>query len=410
MERKTLIDHKSSIYLFVLLFVVYALIYMTKNCYSAAMASIVADGVMTKSQTGLISAVFYLVYAVFQVVGGVVSDKFSPYKIMVIGFVGAAIANTLICFVEGYTSMLIIWAFNAVVQFGVWPSIFRIITTQLAPDYRVNCMYYILFSSNVGLLFSYIVAMFVKDWKHNFLISAIVLYICAAVFYFGYRKIEKKMVVVKTEERVVKKSKTKSGVNIWKLILISGAPMIMIVYCINSMLSLGLKSLAPVMLMESYDGISASTANGLNIVLVIATPVGLVLSRAPFLKKLSPPMGMAVMFLLAVPLLFVITLIGKVSVFVILAMLTILTLIMAPMPMFSSFVSLAFEKYDSVATLSGIINAMASLGIVIANYVFVRIADFAGWEVTIMCWLILAVSAAVMGFVAVPIWKRFIKR
>ena len=70
MTRKYVADHRYSGLLFVLVFMMYSLVYMTKNCYSAAMASIVDAGIMTKSQTGLIAACFYLVYAPFQIIGG----------------------------------------------------------------------------------------------------------------------------------------------------------------------------------------------------------------------------------------------------------------------------------------------------------------------------------------------------
>ena len=82
--------------LFVYLFMMYAVVYMTKSMFSSAMATIVEEGFMTKSQTGLINAVFWLVYALFQVVGGFAADKYSPHKLITIGLVGAIIANIVI--------------------------------------------------------------------------------------------------------------------------------------------------------------------------------------------------------------------------------------------------------------------------------------------------------------------------
>lgn len=410
MERKTLVDHKSSSYLFFLVFIVYAFIYMTKNCYSAAMASIVADGVMTKSETGLITAVFYLVYAVFQIIGGIIADKIQPYKIILIGFIGAAISNTLICFANGYVPMLIIWSFNGMIQFGVWPGVFKMVTTELAPDHRVKCMFYILFASSVGLLFSYVVAMFASGWKYNFFFSAIVLYICSVVFYFGYKKIEKKMVPDKGGYGEIKRNKSNPGSGIVKLIITSGVPFLLVVYWIANMISLGLKALAPVMIMESYDGISASMANGLNIILVLVTPLGLLLSRTPIIRKLQPPAGMGVLALVSIPLLIVVTYIGKINVYVLLGVLSMVLLFMSPMTSYSTHISAAFTKYDSVATLSGILNAMASLGIVIANYVFAKIADNSGWVVTSNVWVILVVTATILAFMAIPAWRKFINK
>jgi len=110
------------------IFLTYALVCMTKNCYNGAMASIVSQGVLTKSQTGLITAVFYLVYAPMQIVGGIVADKFSPQRMIKIGLIGAALANVVISLNQNYYVMLTAWAFNGIVQFGIWPSIFKIVS------------------------------------------------------------------------------------------------------------------------------------------------------------------------------------------------------------------------------------------------------------------------------------------
>ena len=63
---------------FVLLFVMYAFVCLTKNCFSSAMAAIVSEGIFTKSQTGLFTAACYAVYAPLQVVAGFAVDKYNP--------------------------------------------------------------------------------------------------------------------------------------------------------------------------------------------------------------------------------------------------------------------------------------------------------------------------------------------
>ena len=60
---------------YLIIWIEYALIYMTKNCFGAAMASIVNEGFMTKSQTGLINAVFFIFYGPLQIVGGLLADR-----------------------------------------------------------------------------------------------------------------------------------------------------------------------------------------------------------------------------------------------------------------------------------------------------------------------------------------------
>lgn len=411
MKRKHLIDHRRSLYLFLLVFVAYALIYMTKNCYSAAMASIVDAGVMTKSQTGLIAAAFYLVYAPFQIVGGIAADKYSPSKLIIIGMLGAGVCNLLVYLVEGYVAMIIIWSLNAVLQFGIWPSIFKIVVAELAPEDRMRGIFFINFSSSFGLLLSYGIAIFISEWKLNFLVSAITLFLLTAVFFAVYKYLSRYMVDdTETIGAKTKSTASISGKELFALLFKAGIPLMLIVGMAQSMINLGVKALAPTMLMESYEAVSPALANALNIILVVASPVGLCVSRLSFFKKFSEPLVISCFFAAMLVPLFVITFIGKLPVGIIVVALAFLMITTSGTSIFFSYIYKKFEKYGSVATLSGLFNCMSSLGIVLANYVFARIADSFGWEITTVCWLVFIAAAFLLMLISVPIWHRFEKK
>ncbi len=407
MKNKVLTNPKKSVCLFLLVFIAYALIYMTKNCYSAAMASIVSEGVMTKSQTGLIAAAFYLVYAPFQIVGGIAADRYSPSKLIVIGTIGAAVSNLLIYFAKSYIGMLVIWSANAIIQFGIWPAIFKIVTTQLLDRHRPHGIFYISMASTVGLVFSYVCAAFIGYWKFNFLFSAIVLFVTGVAFAIIYSRLEKGMVVEEIEESIaVGIEEHKSG----KLALILGAgiPLVMVVNMIHSMLNLGIKALAPTMLMECYSGLSPALANILNIALILAGPIGLLLSATPIFRKLKPTTSLAIFLVLILPMLLVVMFIGKIPLPATMIALVMIMIFAGAMSIFFSYISRAFQRFGLVATLSGLFNCMASLGIVLANYVFASLADAYGWEFTTRCWVILTAVALLLALITLPIWKRFV--
>ncbi len=405
MERKSLQDRKSSIQLFVLVFAVFGFLNMATNCYSAAMAEIVNEGIMTKSQTGLITAVFYLVYAPFQIVGGIAADRYSPSRLIFIGLVGAGAANLFIYFVQDYEIMMLIWALSGVVQFGVWPSIFRIVTTQLVPNHRIKCMFYITMSSVFGLLISYLCTIMVNHWKDNFLVSSFSLFFMAILFAPCYYKLEKKM---KPEKAIMTENsgKAKAG---WKLYVLSGVPLLLIAYMIHSMLNLGIKALTPVMLMESYQTVTPVIGNALNIILIAVGPIGLILSRIRMFQAFNPVRIISFFFGCSIPLLALIMYVGTIPILLIILALSILAILIAMLSMFFSYISVGFAKFGSVATLSGLFNCMASLGIVIANFWFAKLADNAGWGITTGIWLILGIAALIMSMVTVPLWKRFLK-
>lgn len=417
MVKKTLRSERKSFCLFLLIFMVYALIYMTKNCYSAAMASIVSQGIMTKSQTGLIAAAFYLIYAPFQIVGGIAADHYSPRNLILFGTFGAAVCNLLVFFFsENYVAMLIIWSLNAIIQFGIWPAIFKIVTSQLHHEHRSRGVFFISFSSSIGLIFSYICAAIITDWKFNFLFSAIVLFVSVIGFFVVYHYLEKDMVPEEiphcTDDALSAKDKETRGKRsgTGRLILTSGVPLLLVVYVILSLLNLGVKALVPVMLTESYESVTPSLANILNIVVIIASPIGMLLSRLSFWRRFTEPMAMAVLIVIMLPLLFLITLVGNAPLLVIMVALVLMMITVSASTIFFSFISKTFERYSCSGTVSGLFNCMASLGIVLANYVFTRLAELRGWGFTTTSWLVLAVVALVLSLLTIPLWNRFLKK
>jgi len=408
MERKHLEDERLSIVLFLAIWVLYAIIYMTKNCYSAAMADLVNEQVLTKSQTGAINAMFYLFYAIFQIIGGVVVDRFSPGKLVFIGMIGAAICNAVVYFNQNYMVMMVVWCINAVVQFGVWPGVFKIVSTQIAREHRSKGIFYISFASSVGLVFSYLFASIADKWQTNFSIAASSLFIAGIAWFFLYRYLEKHMVVAEPRQRQVKQVEKKEG--FLKLFITSGAILIAISYFILSILNLGLKSLTPVMLMESYEHISPSLANALNIILIVVSVLGTFMIRKFVLRRIENEVTcITIIALIAFPFSFITTFVGRFPAVLILINTSLIVALVAGASLTISYICARFGKYGCDGAMSGLFNAIAALGIVVTNYVFTKMAETIGWVNTTWVWVGLVVVAVVFAAVAIPIWRKMIK-
>lgn len=412
MKRKYLVDKRLSIILFAVVFLSYSLVYMTKNCYSAAMAAIVAEGVMTKSQTGLINVAFYLVYAPFQIIGGLAADKYPPHKLIAIGTLGAGVANLLIYFTQSYVAMIIIWSLNAVVQFGIWPSIFKIVSTELAPSHSITAIFYICLSSMFGLLFSYILAVFISDWRNNFLVSSIVLFCVTVILYFTYTGIKKRMItedIAPQKAPKLKEQGTEKG-EFMGILTKSGVPIIFAAYVIQSMLSNGIKAVAPVMLMESYESVSPALANGLNIILVLAGALGVFVAGISVFRRVSPLTVIFGFAVLCLPLLFFVNGVGKINIAGAVTSMAVIMLFLSTSSSYISQISKTFGPYGCVGTISGLFNCMASLGIVLSNFLFTKFSENYGWDFTTRFWIYIALAETVLCLVANPIWKKFVKK
>lgn len=418
MKNKYMENEHLSLMLFMVVAVIYCLVYMTKNCFSAAMVLLVSEGVLTKTQTGNISAMFYLMYAPFQIVGGLAADRFSPYKLIAIGLLGAAISNTVIIFAGNYYVMMAMWSFNAAIQFGVWPAIFKIVSTMLSPVHRHNAVFYITFSGTAGSVLSYLVAGLVSEWKTNFEISAIVLFACLALWlvsgkYFAKNMIDEDPVSHGVAHLPEKKLHSpKSDDSMIKILATSGLGIMLPALMLQSMFSVGVQAVVPTMLKESYVGMSASIASVLNIFPILVAILGKYVMQFFYRKKThNESLAMTICMLCMLVPLFVMLFVGKISVWYIVVMVSLILLISNA----SSIVSTAhlpvcFSSFGRTGTVSGIINAMASLGIVMANFVSPRLADMFGWVEVVYAWIIFAFVAALIFFVAFFPWKRFVSK
>lgn len=412
MQKKKYLENENlSIVLFLFVFIMYAVIYMTKCMFSSAMAIIVEEGFMTKSQTGLINAVFWFVYGVFQIFGGIAVDRYSPSKMIMIGFIGAAISNIIIFFNQSYYVMMGAWVFNAIVQFGVWPGVFKLVSTQLAPAVRGRASFWLLFSSNVGLGISMLTASFVDHWKDNFLVSAVSLLIIVALFAVINSFMEKRMVIDEsgTSENVDRNTENDKH-PIMPLMMSSGLIVFMVVCLLRTAADNGIKMMTPVMLMESYDNLPGAISTRLSTILIVFSATGTFV--AGFIqKKITSNEAKAQIILYSLSLLplLVVCFVGRVHYLYVLLTLCLSALtIYGAAPFSMTFLAVRFGKYDRIGTVSGILNATASVGNVMASYVFARMAEVMSWTGVAITWLSAVVVCLLLCALVYPAWTRFI--
>lgn len=405
-------DKKKSLLLFWTIFIVYVLVYMTKNCFGAAMAAIVNEGVLTKSQTGLITALFYLVYAPLQIVGGIAVDRYNPERLITVGIIGAAIANAIIFFCQNYIVMLIVWTLNSVVQFAIWPGVFKIISSQLAPDHRPRAAFLISFTSALGILTAYLVAAAVKRWQDNFAISSVVLLLCVAALHIISRYVEPHMV----PDRVPRGIHTDKPINLVNHNMSTGK--IFWVGCVyfmtmNMLLRATVencnKTLSATMLMESYEHITPSIGNLLNALVILSGLVGLLFTRVVLFPRIFKNEITCTFWLMAVstPLYVLIRFIGQINEWLIVISLCIITMLLSGTQYLVMSYILHFTKYGLNGTIAGVTNAGGSIGLVLQNYLFPVIAEKSDWATVADTCVLFTGATAVLMLIALPTWKKF---
>lgn len=404
-------NKRLSILLIAVLFLTYSFVFMTKNCFSSAMVFIVDEGLLTKSQTGAITAVFYIIYAVLQPLGGIFADRWHPEKFITIGLIGAAIANLIIYFNQNYFVMMTVWALNAILQFAIWPSIFKLMTTMPKKSHRAKATYLITFPNVVGMSLSYILAGFVYRWQNIFLISGAVLMINAFLWMiFDFSK-DKYIVEENIDTIADKCALKKEEFNLTKAIFRTGLVYLLFVGLIGTVFNIGVKTLLPVIINEAYQEISPSFASLLNIVALASGTLGLLLAPVWFPKCFrDEASALAGLMITSLPFVVIMLLVGKVNYWIIVAALSLLVMNMSSVGFFTgTYIAVRFAKWEKSATVTSLFNSLASVGMIVPNLLFTRVADNYGWIVTIKLWIVIALAGVVLSIMAIPGWKKFLK-
>ena len=386
---------------------------MCKNLFSSAMASIVEAGVMTKSQTGAISAAYWLAYTPFQVVGGFAADRFSPAKLVGIGLAGSAVANLVICLNQSYPVILAAWIFNAVTQFGLWPATFKILSSQTHPDTRDRSIFWILFGSSAGLGCSMLLASLVSDWVDNFRFAFLFLTGMLIVWSICYPCLGRRMVEVDASGESTKEDYRDHlpTPRFGRLFVISGLAVLLVVAFFRNMIDNAIKMLTPTMLMESYDSIPAAIANRLSLLLILFSAFGILIGGAVKSRVTSHECkAMLLLFGLTVPFLAVTCFVGRISFVWILVCLSMgVMLLHGAGPFSASYVAKRFAPYGKSGTVSGIINAASGFGNVFASFVFAKMAESLPWTSITLTWLLFVGVALLLCLCVLRTWTSFIR-
>ena len=398
------------------LWIMYAFVYMTKSCFTAAMASMIAEGIITKTQSGTITAAFYIIYGPLQIVGGLMADRYNPYRMIKWSLLGGAFANVLIFLHPNYSVMLTAWCFNAIAQFALWPSAFKIISSQLVRSDRKINTFYISFGTTAGMFLSYLVAAIVPKWQHNFSISAAVLFVFALVIYVMYKKFVLPEMKPDRDVHVSESGKIKfdeeekpKGSSLGIFLKSGFFVMCLLVFC-RVVIDNGIKTLSPTMLMESYS-VSPSLSNMLGLIVIVAGVAGMLLVGFVYPRYVKNELwvhfGMMVFalpFAIALQNMAVVGMRGT-----ILSMCVISALFTAMRTLAYNY-NLRFAKYGKSGTAAGVSNAAESLAITVQSYGFTYVADKAGWDPVMTICVLTVIVAVALNLLVIYLWRRFSKK
>jgi OPA family glycerol-3-phosphate transporter-like MFS transporter len=228
------------------------------------------------------------------------------------------------------------------------------------------------------------------------------------VLYIKPKLKEKELVEVPISEI----TSSRESVGFWKLAVSGGIIILFFIAIMRSAFDLGLKALAPSIINESYQDVSAVIATIMSTIIIVAGILGSFFGSILYSRFVrNEALAIVVLFTAAFPFVCLMLLVGKINYLFIVAFLALIVFILSTASMFtSSYIASRFNKWNLGASVAGFINGGAALGIVVANMLFTALADRWGWYFTISVWVILVAVSILLAGIFFVVWTKFLRK
>ena len=395
----------------------YAAAYVGRYNFSAALASIVKSGVMTKPEGGVISTVFFFCYGTGQIIMGYISDRLPARRMVTVGLFASAAVNLLMTTVESPTLMAVIWGLNGIAQSMLWAPILCILTNELHPDLRMKAGVMIASSPLVGTLTAYFAAALTAsiDWRLIFVISGCIVALAAVVWlcicgYVSHKSPD--TVTVDTKKTVSDSSsaQTAAGEKTKNILITSGIVFMILPVIMHGMLKEGIGTWVPTMITETY-GASPTFSIFISMILPIINLSGVFIAMFVFSRFAHENEMLAAAMMIGVASLPLISLllIGRMPAVIAVVMMSIVTSLMHGFNhLLLTMASMRFGKAGRAGSMTGMLNCVTYAGCAISGYGFGALAETFGWQGTVWFWIAIAVVASCLSMTAVRRWRRFL--
>ena len=173
----------------------YLAVYLARNVLSAVSPQMTQSGNFTNEQIGLLSSVYFVTYAVGQLINGIIGDKLKAKYMLSLGLLFAGISSLIFTLFSG--SWTVAYAAYGACGFSlsmIYGPMTKVVAENTEPNYAVRCSLGYTFASFFGSpLAGILAAAFV--WQTVFHISSVVLFFMSATCFVVFSLFEKKGIV-----------------------------------------------------------------------------------------------------------------------------------------------------------------------------------------------------------------------
>ena len=185
--------------------IAYMFIYFVRNILSVVSPKMIEGGMYTESQIGSFSSIFFITYAVGQLINGLLGDKIKAKYMLSFGLILSGITNFVFCFDKvSFFTAYISYALCGFFLSMIYGPMTKLVAENLEPLYASRSSVAYNFSSHLGSPIAGIIAVLIS-WQLVFFCGGATLVICGIICYVVFTYLEKKGVITYNVSNEAKK-------------------------------------------------------------------------------------------------------------------------------------------------------------------------------------------------------------
>lgn len=409
-------------------FLVYACSYIARGNFSFVRSLMIDKALISVGTAGVISALYFIFYAVGQLVNGILADKRSPFAMVSVGLLIIAVSNLCMSFSMPAVVYCVLWGVNGFGQSMLWTPIFFINSNVMNSKVRYFSITAISLCTPAGKTSCSLLsglALRGGKWESVFYMASLVILAVLVMWIAAYLCVSKKIIVNLPEKKetdsecVPRSCKTRDRLAVF---VASGLFVVLPSLLVYGLFYNGVVEVIPNILSSKYE-LSASAAALLDSVIPIVGMSGTFICHFFYrvFKRNEVRTAFWIMLLTVVPVAVMLCMslaskngyvFGQYAdaVIFVLCYGLIYVLQLAFGHTVVSLMSMRFSKFALAATVSGITNAVNYGGSAIATYGMSYAVHSLPLYAIVMIWLAALAVACVTLFIAKKKWTVFAKK
>lgn len=186
---------KNAIMIGIMCSVSYLAVYITRNILGVVSPKLIEEGIFTTEQIGKLSSIYFITYAIGQLINGVIGDRIKSKYMISIGLIMAGVCNFLFSALSG--SWYIAYMAYGMTGFFlsmIYAPMTRVVAENTEPIYATRCSLGYTFSSFFGSPLAGVLAMLFV-WQGVFWASSTALWIMGIVSFIFFSILERKGII-----------------------------------------------------------------------------------------------------------------------------------------------------------------------------------------------------------------------